>query len=142
MKESRKESDRNNKWTTMTVRRSFLQKLREIYKAYGGNDRFGNFASFLDLMVDVFLLVDPEVVLQVLHQKQFGQSKEFRESLERLRRKHTSYVSGIDQISPSVPDVGVEPRSSDNSGDRDLVPSTEDTVEEPIEIEISDEHIL
>ena len=125
-----------NKWTTMTVRRSFLQKLRETYKAYGGNDRFGNFASFLDLIVDVFLLVDPEVVLQVLHQKQFGQSKEFRESLERLRKKHTSYMSGIKQINPSAPD------RSGNSEDRDLVSSTEDMVEEPIEIEISDEHII
>ena len=134
-------SNRESKWTTMTVRRSFLQKLREAYKAYGGNDRFGNFASFLDLMVDVFLLVDPEVVLQVLHQKQFGQSKEFRESLERLRRKHTSYVS-MEQIRPSVPDVGVKSQPLGNSEDKDLVSSTEDTVEEPIEIEISDEHML
>lgn len=136
-----KDSNRNNKWTTMTVRRSFLQKLREIYKAYGGNDRFGNFASFLDLMVDVFLLVDPEVVLQVLHQKQFGQSKEFRESLERLRKKHTSYMS-IEQIRPLVSDAGVGSQPSGNSEDRGPGSSTENMVEEPIEIEIPDEHML
>ena len=118
-------------WTTLSIRRKLLEKLREIYRAYGGNERFGNFATFLDLMVDVFLLVDPEVVLQVLHQKQFGQSREFRESLEKLRRKHASYTT-IQQIRPSVPFSSPTVSPSIDSIDKD----------DEIEIEIPDEHIL
>lgn len=114
-----------SEWTTITVRRTTLLKLKELYKAYGGNRRFGSFLSFLELIIDVFLLVDPEVVLKVFFQKHYGKSNEFLESLEGLRRNYQ--VKG-EVIRPVVPERPPPTQLK------------EEVVEETIEV--LDEHML